>query len=103
MKRVFKLVAPVAVSLLLTACAAGSGDSAHAASSGLIGEFLLGLWHGFISPLTLFVEIINSILPHLLPWHTHLYEIKAAGVAYDLGFYLGLGGGPVFVWRRWRR
>ena len=103
MKHVFRLVVPLFACFLTAACAAGSSDAAHAASSGIIGEFVLGLWHGFISPITLIVEIINSLLPHILPWHTHLYETKAEGVAYDLGFYLGLGGGPVVIWRRWRR
>ena len=103
MKQVLRLIAPIAACSFLAACAAGSADSAHAASSGLLGEFVLGLWHGFISPITLLVEIINALLPHVLPWHAHLYETKADSVAYDLGFYLGLGGGPVVVWRRWRR
>jgi hypothetical protein len=97
-----KLALPIAACLLFAACAPGSADSAHAASSGLIGEFLLGLWHGIISPITLLAEIINALLPNLLPWKAHLYEVKAAGPVYDLGFYLGLGGGPVVLWRRRR-
>jgi len=102
MKRIFTLLIPIAACLLASACAAGSTDSAHAASSGFIAEFVLGLWHGIISPITLLVEIINSLLPHVLPWRPHLYETRAAGAPYDLGFYLGLGGGPVIAWRRWR-
>ncbi len=98
-----KLALPIAACLLFAACAPGSEDSAHAASSGLLGEFLLGLWHGIISPITLLAEIVNALLPRLLPWHAHLYEVKAAGPVYDLGFYLGLGGGPVVIWRRGRR
>jgi hypothetical protein len=97
-----KLALPIAASLLFAACAPGSADSAHAASSGLLGEFLLGLWHGIISPITLLAEIVNALLPNLLPWKAHLYEVKAAGPVYDLGFYLGLGGGPVVLWRRRR-
>jgi hypothetical protein len=49
------------------------------------------------------VELVNALLPHILPWHAHIYETKAEGAPYDLGFYLGLGGGPVVLWRRRRR
>jgi hypothetical protein len=86
--------------LLLGACVAGSGDSAHAADGGMIAQFLLGLWHGLIGPFTLILELVNRFAPHLLPWKAHLYETKAAGVAYDLGFYIGLAGSPVVIWSR---
>jgi len=102
MKTTSRLLVPLAACLFAAACAAGSSDSAHAASSGFIAQFVLGLWHGVISPITLIVEIINSLLPHIIPWHAHLYETKAAGAPYDLGFYLGLGGGPVVLWSRRR-
>ena len=103
MKQAIKIAAAGLVVLTLTACVAGSGESAHAASGGLLSEFVLGLWHGIIGPITLLVEIINRILPHLLPWKTHLYETRATSAAYDLGFYLGLGGGPTIFWQRWSR
>jgi len=103
MKKLFTVSVPIAACLLLAACAPGSADSAHAASSGPISEFALGLWHGIISPITLIVEIINRLLAHILPWQAHLYETKAESVFYDAGFYLGMGGGPVIVLRRWRR
>jgi len=38
-----------------------------------------------------------------VPWAIRLYETKADSVAYDVGFFLGLGGGPTIVVRRWRR
>jgi hypothetical protein len=41
------------------------------------------------------MEIVSSLLPHLLPGCAHLDEPAAARVAYDLGFDLALGGGPV--------
>jgi hypothetical protein len=98
-----KRAAVLAAVLALGACAAGSGDSAHAASGGMLSQFLLGLWHGIIGPFTLIGEVINRFLPNLLPWRVHLYETKAAGVAYDVGFYFGLAGGPSFAFgRRWR-
>ena len=103
MKRVFKLIAVMAAASTLAACVAGSGESAHAASGGLVALFALGLWHGIIGPITLLVEIINAVLPHLLPWKAHLYETKAAGAAYDIGFCTGFGGGPLAAWSRWGR
>jgi hypothetical protein len=103
MKQALRLAAAIALVSILAACAAGSDEAAHAASGGLISKFFLGLWHGIIGPITLLVEIINGVLPNILPWHAHLYETKAAGGAYDLGFYLGFGGGPFVVFRRWPR
>jgi hypothetical protein len=97
-------VAGIMVAVLaLSACVAGSGESGQAASGGMLSQFLLGFWHGVIGPLTLIGEVINRFFPHLLPWKVHLYETKATGVAYDVGFYLGLAGGPSFAFgRRWR-
>ena len=97
---------PLAAALMLvglTACVAGSGESAHAADGGLLALFALGIWHGIIAPLTLLVEIINALLPHLLPWKAHMYETKAVSAAYDVGFCIGLGGSPIIASRRWSR
>jgi hypothetical protein len=63
--------------------------------------FLLGIWQGIIAPVTLLVEIGHKFWPHIVPWDIHMYETKAASVVYDIGFYLGLGGGPLVVIRRW--
>jgi hypothetical protein len=86
--------------LLLGACAAGSAASHHAAGQGALYQFILGFWHGVIAPVTLIVEIVNKLAPKALPWRFHLYETQAAGVAYDIGFYLGLVGGPFVGWSR---
>jgi hypothetical protein len=102
MKPIVKIAAAGVVLLTLAACVAGSPDAAHAATGGWVSQLLLGLWHGLIGPVTLLVEIINRFAPHLLPWKTHIYETKATGVAYDVGFYLGLAGTPVVVWSRRR-
>jgi hypothetical protein len=99
LKSAVKIAGVLALLLTLAACVAGSGESVRAASGGVLSQFLLGLWHGLIGPLTLIVEVINRFAPHLLPWKAHLYEAKAEGVAYDVGFYLGLGS-PVIVWSR---
>lgn len=94
MTRVFKIAGLAALVLTLSACAAGSAEAHHAASGGLLWQFLLGVWHGVIAPIMLIVEVLNFFAPHLLPWSVHMYE-SGAGVAYDVGFYLGLVGSPL--------
>ena len=100
MTRATKAAAVILLMLTLAACVAGSADSAHTASGGFLAQFFLGFWHGLIGPVTLVVEIVGRFFPHLLPWKAHLYETKAAGVAYDFGFYIGLAGSPVIIWSR---
>ena len=102
MKPALKIAVAAVVLLALSACAAGSGESQHAAASGDLSQFFLGFWHGIIAPVTLIVEVINHFAPHLLPWKAHIYETGASGAPYDIGFYLGLAGSPVVVWSRRR-
>jgi hypothetical protein len=85
----------------LNGCAAGSSESSHSVSGGLLAQFLLGVWHGVIAPATLLLEVVNRIAPALLPWSAHFYESRGTGVEYDAGFYLGLTGSPLFAWSRW--
>ena len=103
MKLVVRLAAVTIAVLMLSACVAGSAESAHAASGGMLSQFLLGLWHGIIAPVTLIGEIVNRFAPHLLPWRLRLYETRDTGLAYDVGFYFGLAGGPPIVLNRWSR
>jgi hypothetical protein len=102
MKRTLLIAAALTSLVLLAACAAGSGESAHAAAAGPLSQLLLGFWHGVIAPVALIIELINHFAPHTLPWRMQLYETRAAGFAYDVGFYVGLAGGPLFGWTRWR-
>jgi hypothetical protein len=104
MNRAARTVGVVIVLLALGACVAGSAESQHAAAGGWIAQLLLGFWHGLIAPLMLIGEVINRLAPHLLPWSVRFYETKASGVAYDVGFYVGLVGSPLIIGsRRWRR
>jgi hypothetical protein len=96
-----RLFAVCALALLLAACAAGGVESGEAAHGGMLSLFLLGFWHGIIAPFTLLVEIGHKLWPHTIPWAIRLYEIKANSVVYDVGFFLGVGGGPVVATRRW--
>jgi hypothetical protein len=89
-----KIAAFAVLLLVLSACVAGSEESHHAAAGGLLSQGLLGFWHGIIAPLTLLGEVINALAPHILPWTVHMYEPAGTGWAYDVGFYLGLVGGP---------
>ncbi len=102
MKTVVNGICLGALLLCLSACAAGSTDAHAAAAGGDIPQFFLGLWHGIIAPFTLIAEIINRLAPHILPWRPRFFEADA-GVAYDLGFFLTLSGGPHLVLGGWRR
>jgi len=98
-----RIAAAVGVVLLLSACVAGSEESHHAASGGLLSQGLLGLWQGIIGPVTLLVEVVNHFAPSALPWHVHMYETAGTGWAYDVGFYFGLLGGPGALLGGWSR
>jgi len=98
-----KILVAGLILVALAACTAGTPEAQHAAAGGLISQFVLGIWHGIIAPVTLLVEVINKLAPTLLPWKLHMYQ-GDTGAAYDVGFYLGLAGGPSFlVRRRWSR
>jgi hypothetical protein len=104
MKKGLTIAAVVALAFVLAACAAGGVESGQAAHNGMLQQFLLGIWHGIIAPVTLLVEVLHKLWPHTVPWAIRLYETRADSAAYDVGFFLGLGGGPVIVIRRrWRR
>jgi hypothetical protein len=103
-KRWLIIAGAVGLALALSACAAGSAESQHAASGGILSELLLGFWHGLIAPLMLIVEVIDRFAPHLLPWTVRMYESRGTGVLYDVGFYFGLVGSPLVAagWSRRR-
>ena len=102
MKRVLLIAGTVVLVLALGACVAGSGESQHAASGGLLSQLLLGFWHGLIAPVMLIIEVIDKFAPHLLPWDVKFYESRGTGVIYDVGFYFGLVGSPLIAHSGWR-
>jgi len=65
--------------LVLAACAAGSNPEVSADGAG----FWLGLWHGFISPVTFVISLFSD--------NVNLYEVHNNGNWYDFGFVLGAG------------
>jgi hypothetical protein len=103
MRHLPKIAGFAVILLLLSACVAGSAESHHAAAGGVVSQLLLGFWHGIIGPFTLIGEVINALAPHLLPWTVHMYEPAGTGVAYDVGFYFGLLGGPGVIFGGWSR
>jgi hypothetical protein len=103
MRSGWKIAGALALVLLLAACVAGSEESHHAAASGWVSQLFLGFWHGIIGPFMLIVEVVNVFRPHTLPWTVHFYETAGTGVAYDVGFYFGLLGGPGAILGGWSR
>jgi hypothetical protein len=93
MKPIAKIACAVISLSALAACTAGSADAQHMAQNGGVSQFLLGVWHGLIAPVTLLIEVVNKFAPHGTPWPLHMIE-KDGGVFYDLGFFLGMAGGP---------
>src|SRR5208337_3323751 len=76
--------------LFLVGCAAGPNALAHTAGAGgRIAGFWLGLWHGFICPVTFIISLFSD--------KVHLYEVHNNGGWYNFGFLLGactiFGGG----------
>ncbi|MFZ1410197.1 MAG: hypothetical protein WAS07_01910 [Micropruina sp.] len=81
--------------LTLAGCAAGPNT---AASGGVeAAGFWLGLWHGFICPITFLVSLFNPAV--------NIYEIHNTGGWYNFGFVVGAsaifgGGGGAGARRR---
>ncbi len=72
------------LALLMVSCAPGpNGFKGTPNNEGVTAGFLLGLWHGLISPITfilsLFIKTVN------------FYEVHNNGAWYNFGFVLGAG------------
>ena len=78
--RVRIVVALVAL-LLLTACAAGPGSRWAPPTSEPAG-FFVGLWHGLLLLVALIVSFFTD--------DVRIYEVHNTGLAYDIGFVLGV-------------
>ena len=66
--------------LLLSACAAGANPEVTSGGSG--AGFWLGLWHGFITPVTFVISLFRD--------DVNVYEVHNVVNWYDFGFVLGL-------------
>jgi hypothetical protein len=88
--KVFLLGLIFVAALLLVSCAAGPNVLAHTpGANGNIAGFWLGLWHGFICPVTFVISLFSD--------KVHIYEVHDNGGWYNLGFIMGccmiFGGG----------
>lgn len=90
MKRnMIRIILLVVISTLLLGCFAGTKDLSDKPAG-----FFLGIWHGWIAPLSLILEIFNSDI--------RIYEVNNRGFLYDLGFYISIiaGFGGLSLFRR---
>jgi hypothetical protein len=81
----------------LASCAAGPNAQVGVPDGGDVAGFWLGLWHGFIAPITFLVSLFTD--------NVSVYEVHNNGNWYDFGFVLGAGilfGGGGFGSKRWR-
>ncbi len=92
MKKLVLIAVVILVLLVLAGCAAQTNAQVDTpAASGKPAGFLLGLWHGFISPVTFIISLFSKIVG--------IYEVHNNGGWYNFGFILGcsiiFGGGGV--------
>jgi len=84
------------VAVAAAGCAAGANPQVDAGQDP--AGFWLGLWHGFITPVTFVVSLFRD--------DVNVYEVANNGNWYDFGFVLGLsmifsgGGGGAAARRR---
>jgi len=79
-KWIIVLVA-LACLMVLSACAPGVSDRSEKDPAG----FFMGIWHGWIAPVTLIWQIFNP--------QVRIYEVHNIGWAYDFGFYMAIIAG----------
>ena len=92
-KRILIAVLLLCIVLLLTACVPGDGDYTASRPA----NFLSGIWHGWIAPVCLVVELFDP--------NIRVYEPVNTGFWYDFGFYIAVisGFGGIALTRRARR
>ena len=84
MKRTLFLTGILIAALVLAGCAPGRNELEKTADAdGDTAGFWLGLWHGFISPVTFVVSVFSR--------NVRFYEVHNSGTWYNFGFVLGAG------------
>jgi hypothetical protein len=84
MRRSIILTGILVAALLLAGCAPGRNDLEKTADAdGRTAGFFLGLWHGFISPVTFIISVFSR--------NVRFYEVHNSGTWYNFGFVLGAG------------
>ena len=69
------------IMIFLTGCIPGEGKHTAIKPVG----FFWGIWHGWIAPISLIVQIFNHDI--------RVYERNNSGWWYDFGFYIAILGG----------
>ncbi len=95
-RRMFTLVLVLVVAAAVLAACSANQPAAPGPGQAVPG-FWLGLWQGFIAPVTFIVSLfVDSV---------RIYAFPNAGRWYDFGFMLGIGGstGGIFGGTRRRR
>ena len=80
-KKISYLIVFILSLLVISACMPGTGANTVDHPAG----FFMGIWHGWIAPISLIVGIFNS--------DVHVYEAFNTGWWYDFGFYIAIIGG----------
>lgn len=84
-----KLLLPVFCLIVLASCAPEHVDIVTCAPIDTPPGFWLGMWHGFISPITFIISLFNDSV--------EFYSVHNNGGWYNFGFVLGacilFGGG----------
>jgi hypothetical protein len=87
MRRQHVMLALLVLALVVAACAPGINPTVNAAPpDGDVAGFWMGVWHGFISPISFVISLFTD--------NVNLYEVHNNGNWYDFGFVLG--GGILF-------
>jgi hypothetical protein len=76
--------------ILLSSCTPGGGASGPDDPAG----FFMGIWHGWIAPISLILGFFNPEI--------RIYEIYNTGWWYDFGFYMAIisGFGGISLFRK---
>lgn len=80
-KKIFLFLLVVIMVFALTGCVPGDGTYTPNDPAG----FLWGIWHGWVSPVSLIIGIFDPGI--------RVYEVNNTGWWYDFGFYMAIISG----------
>ena len=91
----WRTIGVVILAMLVSSCFAEQSRIAGFGTGERPG-FLLGLWHGFIAPISFIVSLFSEKI--------RIYAVPNSGKWYDFGFMLGISGfsGGIFAGSRKR-
>jgi len=80
-KKILLLLGVLSLSMLMVSCV--PGDASY--STAKPANFLSGIWHGWIAPISLILGLFNK--------SHRVYEVINSGWWYDFGFYIAIISG----------